>query len=427
MSDTFKSTIASQNFDKALQGGLDYAADKSGIRADIVASAEMSNNVAQFKNAAGVVLFTLDLSSLGGEPVYGNLVLSTDALTIAEGASGTFTVKLESAPSVNQVVYLALSGNEKLSVSPATLTFTPSNWDTAQTVTLTAAQDEDMDNEEITVALTSKNVDGKQLLVTISDDDLPALVTNGLVLNMDYSGHVDDTSDTIVDLASGVSFKNFAQFTKVEGGIYGPGNCKYLAVVSDDAKTAFLSKLKETGGFTVESFGTCFAKAFYAPNYNAVLDPGNANGWNIADWRRTTPKTNATRILQDGTTDKTALGADGWTFTINGVTKPINNLALAGLFPYDSDFAHIVFTFSSTGDVNFFFNGQKCDAPVTAENFQAWDFDTMFGGDWSLLNNWNTGDGTYTAAHRIYNRVLTDEEVTKNMEYNASRLGLSTF
>lgn len=28
----FKSTISSQNFDKALQGGLDYAADKSGIQ-----------------------------------------------------------------------------------------------------------------------------------------------------------------------------------------------------------------------------------------------------------------------------------------------------------------------------------------------------------------------------------------------------------
>ena len=38
----------------------------------------------------------------------------------------------------------------------------------------------------------------------------------------------------------------------------------------------------------------------------------------------------------------------------------------------------------------------------------------MFGGDFSMINN-NDGNGNYTTLHRIYNRVLSNEEVNTNM------------
>lgn len=400
--------------------------DISQLSEENVTQAEVDDDgLVSFKNSNGLTVFTLDLSEFSsGGNIYGELVLSAEEISIDEGGAGTFTVKLASTPTANQPVYLAVSDNTKLSVSPSTLTFTPLDWDAEQTVTVTAIMDDDGQDESITVSLTSKKVSPKQLIVSITDTyEVPELVTDGLVLHMDYRGHVDDTSDTIVDLASGVTFKNFDKFTKVEEGIRGDGTFSYLSIVSDDAKTSFLNMLKETGGFTVEIFGTDIPVAFFAPNYRGLVGTGNSNGNDPGIWFQGDVTTSPTRNLQDGTTAYTALGGADWTYTINGSSKRI--IYLGDLWPYASDFRHAVFTFSESGEVNVFINGVKCDAPVTDENFASWDFDTMFGGDFSLRNTQlKTG---HTISQRIYNRVLTDDEVLMNMKVEAANMGISTF
>ncbi|MET7479600.1 glycoside hydrolase family 48 protein [Streptomyces sp. NPDC005648] len=68
------------------------------------------------------------------------VVASPSQLGVQQGKSGTFTVKLSSQPSSNVTVTTArASGNSGLSVTGgASLTFTPSNWNTGQTVTVSA-------------------------------------------------------------------------------------------------------------------------------------------------------------------------------------------------------------------------------------------------------------------------------------------------
>jgi hypothetical protein len=62
------------------------------------------------------------------------------AVSVAQGKTGTFALKLSAQPTANVTVTTArTSGNTGLSVTGgASLTFTPANWATAQTVTLTA-------------------------------------------------------------------------------------------------------------------------------------------------------------------------------------------------------------------------------------------------------------------------------------------------
>ncbi|MER5865489.1 glycoside hydrolase family 48 protein [Kitasatospora sp. NPDC002040] len=62
------------------------------------------------------------------------------SLSVAQGKTGTFAVRLSAQPTANVTVTTArTSGNTGLTVSGgASLTFTPANWATAQTVTLTA-------------------------------------------------------------------------------------------------------------------------------------------------------------------------------------------------------------------------------------------------------------------------------------------------
>ncbi|MGW5122738.1 glycoside hydrolase family 48 protein [Streptomyces sp. NPDC004069] len=68
------------------------------------------------------------------------VVASPAQLGIQQGSSGTFDVKLSTQPSANVTVSVARTdGNTGLSVTGgSSLTFTPSNWNTAQKVTLTA-------------------------------------------------------------------------------------------------------------------------------------------------------------------------------------------------------------------------------------------------------------------------------------------------
>ncbi|MFD9433805.1 glycoside hydrolase family 48 protein [Streptomyces sp. NPDC060002] len=68
------------------------------------------------------------------------VVASTSQLAVQQGKTGTYSLKLSTQPSANVTVATArTTGNTGLTVTGgASLTFTPSNWSTAQNVTITA-------------------------------------------------------------------------------------------------------------------------------------------------------------------------------------------------------------------------------------------------------------------------------------------------
>ena len=70
------------------------------------------------------------------------VTVSTAALTVAEAGSGTYTVKLDAQPTGNVTITPSSDDPSAATVSGA-LTFTTGNWATAQTVTVTRADDTD--------------------------------------------------------------------------------------------------------------------------------------------------------------------------------------------------------------------------------------------------------------------------------------------
>ena len=92
------------------------------------------------------------------QPAAVGLVLSGTSATVPEGGTATYTVKLESQPTATVTVTVArkTGGDTDLTVDTDsvtdgdqdTLTFTTTDWNTAQTVTLQAAQDDDHANGE---------------------------------------------------------------------------------------------------------------------------------------------------------------------------------------------------------------------------------------------------------------------------------------
>lgn len=413
---------------------LKKVVDKTNqLQEQIVTQAKPDEDgIVSFKNSQGLVIFTLDLSEFsGGGNVYGELVLSAEELLISEGKTGAFTVKLTSAPTANQPVYLASSDSTKLSIEPSTLTFTPENWNVEQTVTVTTIMDNDGQDESITIALTSKKVSPKELIVSITDTyEVPELVTDGLAMYFNYRGHTEDTSTTITDEIHGVTAKNFDKFVKLENGIAGNGNSLYLTLnVNDENANAMVEQLKNGKGFTLETFGTVSFNDFLSGSVGAILGSGSSRGINNGAGPSVRACASPKRILQDGTSDSSQIQLDV-KFTING--KQITFIGYGNGIPHYSDFLHVVYTFSENGEICVYINGYKEDNPTSIENFASWDIEGMFGTSTqshlpSLFAGYNSKEPYYRSIHRIYDRVLTHDEIKNNMKFEAMQMGITNF
>ena len=110
------------------------------------------------------------------------VVLSETDLTVTEGysAGSSYTVKLATRPSGSVSVSITGHAGTDLTLDKTTLTFTTTNWGTAQTVTVKAGDDDNADNESETLTHTASGDDyvnvTKDLPVSITDDDTAAIV-----------------------------------------------------------------------------------------------------------------------------------------------------------------------------------------------------------------------------------------------------------
>ena len=102
------------------------------------------------------------------------VTLSTASLTVAEGGTDTYTVVLNSAPT-GPVTVTPSSDNTDVTLSPMTLTLTATNWNAAQTVAVTAAQDGDVSDDHASITHVVAGADYESetataVTVTVTDD-----------------------------------------------------------------------------------------------------------------------------------------------------------------------------------------------------------------------------------------------------------------
>ena len=104
------------------------------------------------------------------------VTVSAETLPVNEGSTGTYMVVLNSQPTAS-VTVTPSSDNSDVAVS-STLTFTTTNWNTAQPVTVTAAQDSDAVDGAATISHAVAGGDygavtAASVAVTVDDDEVP--------------------------------------------------------------------------------------------------------------------------------------------------------------------------------------------------------------------------------------------------------------
>ena len=111
------------------------ADDDDNLRDPDVTLTHRASGAAEYRGLSA----DLVVSILENDP---GLAFSETMLTVPEGETATYTVALAIAPTADVAVTIeGVSGD--LSLDRTDLVFTPTNWDAAQTVTVTAAADED--------------------------------------------------------------------------------------------------------------------------------------------------------------------------------------------------------------------------------------------------------------------------------------------
>ena len=152
------------------------------------------------------------------------------------GSQYTFYLKLWSQPSSDAVVGVEVFDTGEVSVSPSTLTFTGSNWNSLQAVTLTGVDDADLDGDQTTTITVFGSGDafeggggisnGESLTVITADDDVLEWHVNP---SDQSSSYLDGVSETGSTSGFGISLK------------YQPESNAVISIVSNDTGEATVS------------------------------------------------------------------------------------------------------------------------------------------------------------------------------------------
>ena len=130
------------------------------------------------------------------------VTVSKTSLDIEEGDSATYTVVLDSEPTGSVTVTIGGVADNDLTPDKTSLTFTDQDWDAAQTVTVTAAQDDDAvdDTATLTHTVSSPDDDYDGLIagsvsVTVTDDDSVGVTVSKTSLDIEEG---DSATYTVV-------------------------------------------------------------------------------------------------------------------------------------------------------------------------------------------------------------------------------------
>lgn len=204
-------------------------------------------------------IYPMDLNTPVTPITYGNIVLSKTSATIVAGGSDAFTVKLDKAPTNNQII--SLSVTEGATLSSNSLTFTPSNYNTEQTITIT--MDNDISSGNYTVTASSSNVNNVTITYVVNTGEKPCTaisLNNSTLTFTDTNIQTLTPTLTPADTTDTVTWSvNPTGIVSVNAGVVTPiktGNCIITATCGTKSATCNVTVniSISTESFTINDF-----------------------------------------------------------------------------------------------------------------------------------------------------------------------------
>ena len=111
-----------------------------------------------------------------------DLNISASSLIIDEEASVAFTISLTTQPESDVIINLSSDNTDAATVAPASITFTNSNWNTAQSVSVSGVPDDNL-SDESAIITASVNASSDSGFTGISDQTVDITITDSDVAN----------------------------------------------------------------------------------------------------------------------------------------------------------------------------------------------------------------------------------------------------
>ena len=147
----------------------------SSVKDDDVASGDERVSISHTVSGYGDVSSANAVTVTVSDDDTAGVSISPTSLSMTEGETGTYTVVLESEPTGTVTITPSSGDGGAATVSPSNLTFSSTTWNTPQTITVTALQDDDNEDETIAVSHSVRGYgsisSGDMVSVTVRDDD----------------------------------------------------------------------------------------------------------------------------------------------------------------------------------------------------------------------------------------------------------------
>ena len=203
-------TFTQDNWDDAQTVTVTCTKDDDAVVDKATVTHSVSGNDYADVSAPDVAITVYDTDIAG-------VTLSESSLVIGEGGTGTYTVQLDTEPTGTVTVTVHDPTNTDVTTDPGTLAFTPDSWDDPQTVTITAAEEDDEFDDTATVTHSasgggygSVNVDG--VIVTVTEPKPTPLATFDEYITDEFIDAIeDDEGDTVRQLLIDRGFPHFLE------------------------------------------------------------------------------------------------------------------------------------------------------------------------------------------------------------------------
>ncbi len=127
------------------------------------------------------------------------VTVSTTTLTVHErGGTGMYTLRLNTPPTEAVTISVTHSNAAAATVSPTSLMFSATDWNTAKTITVTGVEDADTDDETVQLTHTVTSTDTTYRTVTAATVTVTVTETAAVSLDVDGSGGDPNQSDGLL-------------------------------------------------------------------------------------------------------------------------------------------------------------------------------------------------------------------------------------
>ena len=274
------------------------------------------------------------------------VMVDPTSVDLTEGGTLSYSVTLVTQPTGNVTITPSSSDSGAVSVEPASITFTVSNWDTPQTVSVTAVDDPDTANETVTVSHSVNgygSISANSVTVSVTDHDTAGVMVDPTSVDLTEGGTLSYSVTLVTQPSvnvtitpsssdSGAVSVEPASLTFTAANWDTPRTVSVMAEVDDDISNETVTVSHSVSGYTTVTSADVVTVTMTDDDIVGMTVTDNTADTtaptvtSITRQAPTTSPTNADRLTWRVTFSEAVTNVDAAAFIVSGSTATVTSV-----------------------------------------------------------------------------------------------------